>query len=394
MSAWLARVEFATWFMVVIAAIAPLMIVAVAWADGVRRRKLMARLGDDVLVRQMMASVSPARRRVKRGLLAAAVALIALAAARPQTPGTAVRSGHGLDLVIALDASKSMMVDDVGDTRLARARALVRALLGKLQGDRIASVVFAGAPAHFPLTEDVEVARAFLDDIGPADLPPGSDLADALRAAICILRPDDDDVWSGECAKIGGRGHGGDPLPGEDTEGVEVARAPRATNERGKVVLVITDGAGGLRRAGGKVDLGPAEQVRRAVGLGVTVLIAGVGTDTGGAVPDVDDDGNPRGGKRGPDGRPVVSRLDREGLALLAEAAGGAEGHYIDVGVGGAVDPTPVVNALAKVKRGGLERTEDRVMIEHYPPFLFAGFMLLVIEACIGTRRRVKHAEG
>ena len=386
-------VSFATWFMVVVAVLAPLVIALVSWGDRVRRRALVARLGHHDLVQRMMASASPRRRRIKRALLAVAVALIALAAARPQTPGTAVRRGHGLDLVIALDASKSMMVDDVGGTRLARARAMIKALLGELAGDRIAAVVFAGAPAHFPLTDDEDVARSFLDDIGPLDLPPGSDLDGALRTATCILKPDDADVWSGECARVGGRGDGGDPLPGEPDETLAPVRSSRLTDERGKVVLVITDGGGGLRRPDGKVDVGPVEQVRRAVGLGVTVMVMGVGTERGGVVPELDEDGQVSGQKRGRDGRPVMSKLDRDSLGLLAEAAGGAS-HYFELGGGGNPDPGPLVAALGRVKRGGVEQRDDRVMIEHYPGFLFAGFLLLVIEACIGTRRRVKHPEG
>jgi hypothetical protein len=88
-----------------------------------------------------------------------------------------------------------------------------------------------------------------------------------------------------------------------------------------------------------------------------------------------------------------MSKLDRESLGLLAEAAGGAEGHYFEVGAG-KPDPAALVAALARVKRGGLEESQDEVKIEHYQGFLFAGFMLLVIEACIGTRRRVEHPEG
>ncbi len=390
---WLRSLEFATWWMVVVALVTPFAIAAVAWADRARRRALVLRLGEHAVVQRMMATVSLRRRAIKRAVLAAAVALIAIAAARPQTPGTAVRRGHGLDLVIALDASKSMLVDDVGGTRLARARAMIQALLAKLEGDRVASVVFAGAPAHFPLTDDEDVARTFLDDIGPTDLPPGSDLSAALKTATCILQPDDADVWSGECARVGGRGHGGDPLPGEPDAELAVAPEPRTTEDRGKVVLVLTDGGAGLH-AGGKVDLGPVEQVRRAVGLGVTVLVMGVGTPTGGVVPEVDDVGEVVGQKRGRDGRPVVSNIDREGLGVLAEAAGGLASHYFELGAGGEPDPGPLVAALGRIKRGGLEAREDRVMVEHYPGFLFAGFMLLVIEACIGTRRRVAHPEG
>ncbi len=385
---WFERLHFGTWFMTVVAIAAPLVIAIVAWADGARRRRLVARLGDQVLVKQMMATASPRRRLIKRGLLGLAVALIAFAAARPQTPGSAVRRGHGLDLVIALDASKSMMVDDVGGTRLARARAMVKALLGTLAGDRVAAVVFAGAAAHFPLTDDEDVALSFLGDLGPLDLPPGSNVAGALRTATCMLRPDKADVWSGECARTGGAGHGGDPLAG-DAEAPPPATA-LAAEERGKVVLLITDGGTGR----GEVPIAAVQQVRRAVELGVTVLVMGVGSEAGGEVPELDEDGNVSGRKRGRDGRPVVTRLDRETLGLLADAAGGVDAHYFELGTGGDPDPGPIVAALGRVKRGGLEQREDRVMIEHYPGFLFAGFMLLVIEACIGTRRRRPHPEA
>ncbi len=391
---WFETVEFATPWMVAVAVAAPLLVAVVAWADRARRQALIGRLGDHGVVQRMMASASPARRRIKRVLLGAAVGLIALATARPQTPGTQVRSGHGLDLVIALDASKSMMVDDVGAPRLERARELIGKLLAKLDGDRFASVVFAGAAAHFPLTHDREVALTMLRDVGPVDLPPGSDLAGALRTATCMLRPDKSDVWSGDCARTGGSGQGGDPLPGERGEGLPSSRAePRALEDRGKVVLVITDGGGGLRRRDGRVDLAPVEGVRRAVELGVTVLVMGVGTEAGGLVPALDRDGRVDGVTSGRDGAPVTSKLDRESLRLLAEAAGGAPGHYFELGTG-AVDPSALVAALGRVKRGGLEARADRIMVEHYPGFLFAGFLLLVIEACIGTRRRVKHAEG
>ena len=62
--------------------------------------------------------------------------------------------------------------------------------------------------------------------------------------------------------------------------------------------------------------------------------------------------------------------------------------------VGATVDPAPLVAALGRVKRGGLEARQERIMKEHYTGLLFAGFLLLVIEACIGTRRRVRRPEG
>src|SRR5690606_32296387 len=101
-------------------------------------------------------------------------------------------------------------------SRLARARELAGAGLVELAGDRVGPVVFAGAATHFPLTEDHQVARLFLNDLGPNDLPPGSNLAEVFRVSRCLLRPDlYEDLG---CERIGRRGHGGDPLRGESLD--------------------------------------------------------------------------------------------------------------------------------------------------------------------------------
>jgi Ca-activated chloride channel family protein len=392
-------VTFESPFLIVVAALVPVVIVLIAVLDRSRRRALLGRLGEVAAVQRMMASASPARRRIKRVLQAAGLALIVLAAARPQLPGRATRGTASLDLVVALDVSKSMLVDDLGGTRLDRARALVRSLFDELPDDRVAPVVFAGAAAHFPLTGDKDVAAEIMSDLGPADLPPGSDLVEALRVSKCLLRPDLGDSWDDDCGSVGGRGHGGDPLPGEtyDEDGFEAATDPVETEERAKVILLITDGADGLR--GGRRDDGTRllAEIRDAVELGITVLVVGAGTDDGGAVPELDYRGRPVGQKRDEGGNVVVSKLDAASLRLLAEAGGDAK-RYVTLAdlpfENGRVDPTPVVAALGALKRGALERRDERVMDELYHFFLLPGFLLLVAEACVGTRRRIRHPEG
>ena len=88
-----------------------------------------------------------------------------------------------MNFSVLMDVSKSMLVTDVAPDRLTRARELASGLLAALPGDRAAGVVFAGAAAHFPLTDDHEVTRRFIEDLGPADLPSGSNLIEALRTA-------------------------------------------------------------------------------------------------------------------------------------------------------------------------------------------------------------------
>ena len=171
---------FATPWLVAVAIGAPLAVLGLFWYDRARRRVLTQRLGELPVIGRVIGSASPGRRAVKASLISVALGLIAFAAARPQIEGSHRIEIHGLDLVVALDVSKSMLVEDVQPTadmarrhveisRLARARELARAVIDELPGDRIAPVVFAGGVSHFPLTEDHEVAARFLYDLGPTD---------------------------------------------------------------------------------------------------------------------------------------------------------------------------------------------------------------------------------
>jgi hypothetical protein len=256
---------FATPELLAVAVLVPLLVLGIALADRARRKVLLGRLGEAAVVQRMMASVSPGRRTLKRVLVAVGMALIVIATARPQLTGKAKRGTEGLDLVIALDVSKSMLVE----TSAAPGRQgpeITGKLIDALPGDRIAPMVFAGAAAHFPLTDDKAVAKQFLNDLGPADLPPGSNLAEALRVATCVLRPDVKDAWNDDCAGAGGRGHGGDPLPDEpDDESMPRTEPEVELDERAKVVLLITDSADGMAGADDAAAMAPLEEVRRAV---------------------------------------------------------------------------------------------------------------------------------
>jgi Ca-activated chloride channel family protein len=392
-------VTFATPWLVWLAAAAPLVVAALHLHDRARRRALVHRLGELPVVAKVIASASPRRRIAKDALAGAAAMLIALAAARPQIAGTRKVELRGLDLVVAVDVSKSMLVDDVGATReiaarhlessrLARARELARAVIDELPGDRIAPVVFAAAAAHFPLTEDHLVASNFIRDLGPADLPQGSNLAEVFRVSRCLLRPDlYDDLG---CARIGRRGHGGDPLHGESLDPRPRDRdkdeAIEQKVERGKAIVIFSDG--------GDNDAAALREVATAHELGIAVFLVGVGTPAGGVVYDIDGFTGKRTAspKRLPDGTTVTSKRDDAGMAQLAAASGDAR-RYLIAADQGEVDPRPIVDALRAVNRG-LATKKIKDLRDIYQPFLFAALMLLVIEAAIGTRRRQRYPEA
>ena len=394
--------RFATPQLLWIAIAAPVVVLLLEVYDRARRRQLTRRLGELPVIGKVIASASPGRRVGKAVLAGATAALIAFAAARPQIPGTRRVELRGLDLAIAVDVSKSMLVDDVGPTaemaakkleptRLARARELARGVIDELPGDRIAPIVFAASAAHFPLTEDHLVASNFLRDLGPADLPQGSNLAEVFRVSRCLLRPDlYEDLG---CARIGRRGHGGDPLRGEsldpkpkdrDKEAAEAAIEQKV--ERGKAIVVFSDGGDG--------DAPALREVAIARELGIAVFLVGMGTPAGGVVYEIDGFSGKRTEtpKRLPDGSTVISKRDDADMKMLA-AAGGDDKRYLIAPQRGEVDPKPIVDALRAVNRG-LATKQIKDVREIYQPFLFAALMLLVIEAAISTRRRQRYPEA
>jgi Ca-activated chloride channel family protein len=154
-------------------ALVPLLVIGYA-LDGQRRRRLYEKIGRLPMIQRMTRSFSPARRRARAILSVLAVALLVLAMARPQMPGRAkLTESRGLDLVVALDFSKSMLARDVYPTRLDRAKAELSRFIDSLHGDRVGLVAFAGETLSYPLTVDYEAAKLFWRDLTPDDMPVG-----------------------------------------------------------------------------------------------------------------------------------------------------------------------------------------------------------------------------
>lgn len=348
-----------------------------------RRRHLLDRIGYSPMLQRMMASLSPRRRALKAVLMTVGTTALVVALAHPLGSGEKRWRQRGIDVALVMDYSKSMLAKDVYPTRLERMEREVGDLGERLRSDRIAPVVFAGAAAHFPLTQDHEAARALYGGITPADLPPGSDIGEALLVARCLLRPD---IVEGACARVGGRGGGGDPLTGEPAWGPAAGAGPAPPpapvrgdeEDRARAIVLFTDGE--------ETESGARAQVLEAVRLGVDVYIVGVGTQAGELVPEIDDNGRVTGWKKLPDGSFVTTRLDQAKLKELAQAAGG-EGHYFVLdsktrGLDG------LVSRLQRLKEGNLDERVLETAEEMYQWALFPAFLLLLIEACLSDRRR------
>lgn len=359
-----------------------------AWSHFERRRqrRAMARLqldlGADSRLARMLSSVSFARHTLRRGLLAGALALLVLAASEPRQPGQQQSEQLGIDVVIAMDYSASMLAEDVYPDRLTASKRAVEKLLDRAPNNRVGLVVFAGAAAHFPLTHDRRAVRSMFRGLQVQDLPPGSNLAESIRVARCLVRPGRLDDPG--CGGVGGRGRGGAPLgsppgspPGPDDATIGQTASAK-DEERGRALIVFTDGE--------ETDGDAKNEIALATRLGIEVYLVGVGTVEGAKVPEIDPRGYRLGWKKREDGNDVESRLDRDKLIGLAAVAGGVQRLYSLGAPGRPLGELP--RALDSLQRGVWQTRSVRRHRDIYPWFLFPAFMLLIIEAAVSTRRR------
>lgn len=312
-----------------------------------RRRRAETRFAGSGLALLRSGRVSPFRRGLKATLLLAVAALIATALARPQLGERhTLLPREGSDVIIALDVSRSMSVDDVKPTRLDLAKRDADMLLTHLGGDRAGLVVFGGsAELRFPLTTDFTAARQVIDSVAIKDsgVKPGTDMSAALTVA---------------------------------------NNAFIADKTRGKVVILISDGE----------DLSGSDlqTVATLTKNGVIVHTVGVGTTAGGQVFSVD----PRTNQATPlidpaTGGPAVSHRDDGNLRQLASAGHGTayDGNTPDF----AFDLSTVIGRLQKTR---FESGNATIRIERFQIPLAIALVLLVLESLIpdSSRRRARMA--
>ena len=304
-----------------------------------RQRTELAKFASASLIAQLTASVSPARRQFKRALVIAGVACVAIALARPLIGFRWEEAKRqGLDVMIALDTSKSMLAQDVKPDRLTRAKMAVEDLLEKLDGDRVGLVAFAGnAFLQCPLTLDYDAFRQSLDACDTKIIPRGgTDLAAAIHET-------------------------------------EAALEGNGNNER--ILVLITDGE----------DLGGSalDAARAAAKNGLKIFTVGIGSTGGELIPAEDESGGTQFIKDA-SGQLVKSRLDESMLKQIADATGAM---YQPLGQQGQGLATIYSQGLAKFTRHDLASRMQKVYLERFQWPLALGLLCLVLEPLIGIRR-------
>ena len=164
-------------------AFVPLMILLYVFVIS-NKKKTIKKIGDPALVNQLITAYSPSKYRIKFILILLAFTVGIIALANPRKPqGTTMVNRSGIDVMIALDVSKSMLADDIKPSRLERAKQLIAKLIDKLPEDRIGIVVFAGrAYLQMPLTTDHSAAKMYLSSASTDVVPTqGTVIGDALK---------------------------------------------------------------------------------------------------------------------------------------------------------------------------------------------------------------------
>lgn len=295
-----------------------------------RRRSKLRKFGDPELVRQLMPNVSKFRPTVKFWLLLVAWALLAVMVARPQVGAEVQRDKrNGIEAIICLDISNSMLAQDVAPSRLDKSKLLVESLVDRFTNDKIGLIVFAGdAYVQLPITSDYVSAKMFLQNIDPSLIQTqGTDIAQAINLGLHSFTQAD---------KIG------------------------------RAIIVITDGED---HEGGAVEA--AAEARKK---GVNVFILGVGDTKGAPIPTGDG-----GYMKDRSGQTVMTALNEQ---MCREVAQAGSGKYIHVDNTGDAQ-TELNNDLARLQRGDSEAVIYNAYDEQFQAFGILVILLLVVEVCI-----------
>ena len=299
------------------------------------QKKRLRKFGDPKLLRDLMPDVSRFRPAVKFWILQGALALLIVMLARPQF-GTKINNEQrvGIETIIAMDISNSMMAEDITPSRLDRSKMMVENLVDHFTNDKIGLIVFAGdAFVQLPITSDYVSAKMFLSSIDPSMMATqGTDIARAIDMATHSFTQE---------------------------EGI------------GKAIIVITDGE--------DHEGGALESAKAAKDAGMRVYVLGVGSTKGSPIP------IPGTGDYMKDntGNTVMSALNEDMCRQVAQAGGGA---YIHVENNSAAQDQ-LDKELDKLAKKETTSTVYSEFDEQFQAVAILALLLLILEICIFDRR-------
>ena len=325
-------------------AVLPALGVFVWWAL-LWRRRAVSRIGDPVLVQRLSLSAGRRVRGLRLVLWFLGVFLLIVALARPQW-GSDIQivEQAGVQVMIALDVSRSMLAEDVKPTRLDRAKLEISDLISRLQGDEVGIVLFSGASfVQFPLTSDHSTAKAYLNNADPNAISrQGTVIAEAIDIA----------------------------MTGFNTE-----------RENQNIIVIITDGE--------NHEGDPISSARQAAEGGAVIFTVGLGSPEGSPVMGYDEGGNITGLLLDAQGRAIVSRIDEIALQQIAESGGGRYFRGSELGAMAAL-----AGEIQSFQDRSLQSEFSQRKVERFQLFLLAGALALVLAELLADRLFHRQAIG
>ncbi len=309
-----------------------LLVLYIVW-----RKKALNRFGEMSVIGQLMPEYSPGRLVLKFILLMFAFAFLVVALADPQTGSKMEKvQRKGIDLMIALDVSNSMLAQDIKPDRLERSKQAISKLIDKLEGDRIGIVVFAGkAYTQLPITTDYSAAKLFLSAINTGSVSTqGTAIADAIESCMSAFN------------------HA----------------------ERNRAIIIITDGEDHQ----GDV----LEQAEAAAKKGVAVYTIGMGLPDGAPIPVYEGDVQ-TGYKKDRDGSTIMSKLDESMLQRIAAVGNGiyVRASNSEAGL------EKIFDEINKIQKSEIESRQYSDYDDRFQYFLFLGLAFLIFEIFIFNRK-------
>lgn len=304
------------------------------------RKKAISLFGDYALVRQLTPGKAYTKPVIKFILLALAFTFLVIGIAGPQI-GTKLETvkRKGVDVVIALDVSNSMNAEDIKPSRLERAKQAISRLIDQLQGDRIGLIVFAGeAYTQLPITTDYGAAKLFLSSINTNIVPTqGTAIGKAINLAVSSFSNSD-------------------------------------SAKKNKAIIIITDGENHEDDA--------VDAAKKAYKNNITVHTIGMGSVNGAPIP-VFYNGQRTGYMQDNNGQTVITKLDENTLAEIAQAGNGKfiRATNSDDGLGIIMKE---INAMQKNEFGSKMFTD---YADQFQYFLGISLLLLLIEFIISEKR-------
>ena len=312
-------------------------LIAFFWYSRIQRRKALALFGQKEILSVLMPNVSSFRPVLKFMILMFALASIIIGISRPQF-GSKLKTEKrkGIELIIALDVSNSMMAEDIQPNRLERSKRAISQLVDKLSNDKIGLIVFAGeAYTQLPITADYVSAKLFLNSVGPQMVPTQGT---AIGAAIELAQKSFNPQFAGS-----------------------------------KAIIVITDGENHEDDAVGAAKAA-AEQ-------GIVVYTIGMGLPQGGPIPDFEN--GSRNYRKDKQGNIVVTKLDEVMLQQIAEAGKGAYVRANNAQVG----LNTLFDEVNKMEKSELETQVYADYDDKFQYFIGLGLFLILLDFMMLERK-------